>query len=127
MLVGVMVFISVYMPISRLNLVLLTSCVAVCSLSCSKNWSRLGTCLGMDLNKTSSDDIFQFIRRRGYMIVPLSNPPTQEQRPYTKRSVYSGKCPFTYAVIDFIDTVPRFVPNATCIGCDVRCKAYPTP
>ena len=102
---------------------MLTSCVAVCSLLCSQNWSSLATCLGMDSNKTSSDDILRFIHRRGYMIVPPSNPPTQDQGSQKKRSIYSGKCPFTYAVIDFIDTVPRFVSNATCSGCDVRCKA----
>ena len=104
---------------------MLTSCVAVCSLLCRQNWSSLATCLGMDSNKTSSDDILRFIHRRGYMIVPPSNPPTQDQgsRKNLKRSIHSGKCPFTYAVIDFIDTVPRFVSNATCSGCDVRCKA----
>ncbi|RMX39440.1 hypothetical protein pdam_00007584, partial [Pocillopora damicornis] len=100
-------------------LVLLTSCVAVCSLPCSQNLSSLATCLGMDSNKTSSDDILRFIHRRGYMIVPPSNPPTQDQGSRKKRSIHSVKCPFTYAVIDFIDTVPRFVSNATCSGCDV--------
>ncbi|RMX39446.1 hypothetical protein pdam_00007588 [Pocillopora damicornis] len=104
---------------------LLTYTVAVCSLPCSKNWSRLATCLGMDLNKSFSDDIIRFIHRRGYMIVPPSNPPTQKQGSYTKRSIYSGRCPFTFAVKDFIDTVPRFVSYATCSGCDVRCKAVP--
>ena len=108
---------------------MLTSCVAVCSLLCSQNWSSLATCLGMDSNKTSSDDILRFIHRRGYMIVPPSNPPTQDQgsRKNLKRSIHSGKCPFTYAVIDFIDTVPRFVSNATCSGCDVVARRSPTP
>ena len=101
--------------------------MAACSLPCSQNWSSLATCLNMDSSKTSSCDILRFIHRRGYMIVPPSNPPSQNRgrRSDTKRSIYSGKCPFKYTLIDFIDTVPRFVANATCSGCDVRCKAVP--
>ena len=88
----------------------LISCVAVCSLPCGQNRSGLSTCLDLGTNKTSSDDILQFIHRYGYMIVPHSNPPTQ------------GKGSNTYTLTDLVDTVPRFLGHATCSGCDVRCK-----
>ena len=52
----------------------------MCSLPCGQNWSRLATCLGMDLNKSFSHDIIRFIHRRGYMIVPPSNPPNSKAR-----------------------------------------------
>lgn len=78
----------------------------------------------MGSNRTSSDDILQFVRRHGYMIVPQSNPPTQVQgtKAPTKRAIYTGKCPYKIEVKDLIDAVPRFLNNATCSGCDVRCK-----
>ena len=74
---------------------------------------------------TSSNDILRFIRRRGYMIVPQSNPPTgiEQFKANSKRSVYSGKCPYQMEVKDFVDTVPRYLSYATCSNCDVRCKA----
>ena len=73
---------------------------------------------------SSSDDILHFIRRHGYMIVPSSNPPSQFQGRRTERktSIYTGRCPFTFEVEDFVDTVPRFLSNAICRGCDDRCE-----
>ena len=122
-----MVLNSVYITISSLNLGfstgdLLCRCVQFAmqqklEQTCHLPWHGS--------QKSFSDDIIRFIHRRGYMIVPPSNPPTQKQGSYMKRSIYSGRCPFTFAVKDFIDTVPRFVSYATCIGCDVRCKAVP--
>ena len=100
----------------------LISCVAVCSLPCGQNRSGLSTCLDLGTNKTSSDDILQFIHRNGYMIVPQSNPPTQGKGSNTKRSIFSGKCPFTYTLTDLVDTEPRFLGYTTYSGCDVRCK-----
>lgn len=94
------------------------------SLPCGQNRSALASCLQMDATQTSADDILTFIRSHGYMIVPPSNPPSKK----TKRAVggspplFTGKCPYKFEVKDFIDTVPRFVSNATCHGCDVRCK-----
>ena len=90
----------------------------------SQTWTSLARCLHMGSNRTSSDDILQFVRRNGYMIVPQSNPPTEtdEQKTKSKRSVYTGKCPFKMEVKDYIDTVPRFLSSATCRDCDVRCK-----
>ncbi|XP_078367305.1 uncharacterized protein LOC144651243 [Oculina patagonica] len=107
--------------------ILVISCLVVTSLPCGQNWSSLARCLRMGSNTTSSDDILQFVRRYGYMIVPQSNPPTQGQgtrvrRAPSKRAIYTGKCPYQIQVEDFIDTVPRFLSNATCSGCDVRCK-----
>ena len=87
----------------------LISCVAVCSLPCGQNRSGLSTCLDLGTNKTSSDDILQFIHRYGYMIVPQSNPPTQGKDSNTKRSIFSRKCPFKYTLTDLVDTVPRFL------------------
>ena len=85
----------------------------------------------MDATQTSSDDILKFIRNEGYMIVPPSNPPSKTPIPAplrgkravgTNSNAYTGKCSYQLQVKDFIDTVPRFVSNATCPGCDVRCK-----
>ena len=103
---------------------MLISCLVVCSLPCGQDWTGLARCLHLGSNKTSSDDILRFIRRNGYMIAPPSNPPTQGQgaNAQNKRSIYSGKCPYTFEVKDFVDTVPRFLVNATCSGCDIRCK-----
>ena len=101
---------------------MLSSCLAVCSLPCGQSWSGLSTCLDVGTNKTSSDDILQFIHRYGYMIVPQSNPPTQGKGSNTKRSIFSGKCPFTYTLTDLVDTVPRFLGHATCSRCDVPYK-----
>ncbi|XP_078368440.1 uncharacterized protein LOC144649331 [Oculina patagonica] len=99
-------------------------CYAVTSLPYGQDWTTFARCLGMGSNKSSSDDILQFIRRYGYMVVPQSNPPTQMQGAKTKskRSIYTGKCPFNMEVKDYIDTVPRFLSSAKCSGCDVRCK-----
>ena len=103
---------------------MLVSCLVATSLPCGQDWTSLASCLQMGTTGTSSDDILQFIRRQGYMIVPQSNPPTQEQdtKKQSKRSVYTGKCPYKIEVKDFVDTVPRFLNDATCNGCDVRCK-----
>ena len=101
------------------------------SLPCGQDWSSLAGCLQMDATQTSSDDILKFIRNEGYMIVPPSNPPSKTPIPAPRRrkravgtnsNAYTGKCPYQFQVKDFIDTVPRFVSNATCQGCDVRCK-----
>ena len=58
------------------------------------------------------------------MVVPQSNPPTdiEQKKTKSKRSVYTGKCPFKMEVKDYVDAVPRFLSSATCGGCDVRCK-----
>ena len=78
----------------------------------------------MRSTRTSPKDILRFIRGRGYMIVPQADPPTklEKAKAPSKRSVYSGKCPFKMEVKDFVDAVPRFLSRATCSGCDVRCK-----
>jgi len=109
---------------SRKAFKLLISCLVTTSLCGRKNWRHLTRCLQISSTRTSPKDILQFIRRRGYMIVPQSNPPTQGQGAKTpsKRAIYTGKCPFKMEVKDFVDTVPRFLSNATCRGCDVRCK-----
>ena len=103
---------------------MLISCFVESSLPYSRGWKRLARCLKMNSNKTSSDDILQFVRRHGYMIVPQSNPPNEIDKARTKRkrSAYSGKCPFKMELKDYIDRVPRFLSSATCVGCDVRCK-----
>ena len=103
---------------------LLISCLIATSLCGRQNWRNLARCLQMSSTRTSPKVILQFIRHRGYMIVPQSNPPTQVHGAKTprKRAIYSGKCPFKMEVKDFVDTVPRFLSNATCSGCDVRCK-----
>lgn len=103
---------------------LLVSCLVETALCGRQNWRHLARCLQLSSTRTSPKRILQFIRRNGYMIIPQSNPPTGEQgamRP-RKRAIYSGKCPFKMEVKDFVDTVPRFLSNASCSGCDVRCK-----
>ncbi|XP_078364953.1 uncharacterized protein LOC144649336 [Oculina patagonica] len=103
---------------------LLISYLVATSLAGRKEWRSLARCLQMSSTGTSPKDILRFIRHRGYMIVPQSNPATkiQEAKTPSKRSVYSGKCPFKMEVKDFFDAVPRFLSSATCRGCDVRCK-----
>lgn len=103
---------------------MLISCLIATSVPCGKNWTGLARCLRIGSKRTSSDDILKFIHRRGYMIVPQSNPLTQLQgvNGPSKRAIFTGKCPFQMQVKDFIDTVPRFLSNATCNGCDVRCR-----
>ena len=100
------------------------SCLVVTSSPCGQDWTTLAKCLQIDHTGSSSDDILQFIGRHSYMIVPPSNPPTQfyRKRPMSRRSTYTGRCPFTFEVKDFFDTVPRFLSNATCEDCDDRCK-----
>ncbi|XP_020631473.1 protein Hook homolog 3-like [Orbicella faveolata] len=106
-------------------LTLLSLCLIAKSLPCGRDWTSLARCLQMPASTgTSSNDILRFIRRRGYMIVPQSNPPTEivKFKENSKRSAYTGRCPFKMEVKDFVDTVPRFLSYATCSKCDVRCK-----
>jgi len=106
-------------------------CFVATSLPCGQDWSALASCLQMGATQTSSDDILKFIQSHGYLIVPQSILPPKVQltpKPRIKRAVsqppalFTGKCPYKIEVKDLIDTVPRFVSNATCKGCDVRCK-----
>ena len=111
-------------------LFLLVRPLICCSPASSKrpqNWRHLARCLQVSSPRTSPKHILQFIRRHDYMIIPQSNPPTEERgamRP-SKRAIYSGKCPFKMEVKYFVDTVPRFLSNASCSGCDFRCKPIP--
>lgn len=102
---------------------LLVSCLVETALCGRQNWRHLARCFQLSSTRTSPKRILQFIRRNGYMIIPQSNPPTGEQGAMRlrKRAIYSGKCPFKMEVKDFVDTVPRFLSNASCSGCDVRC------
>lgn len=86
----------------------------------------LASCLEMSSNHAKSPkDVLRFTLRRGYMIVPQSNPPAKIQEKIRRqRSVYTGKCAFQMEVKDFVDTLPRLLTSATCSGCDVRC-IYP--
>ena len=34
----------------------------------------------------------------------------------------SDRCPFNVTVVDFVNTVPKFLSKATRYGCDARCK-----
>lgn len=103
---------------------LLISFLAATSLAGREDWRSLARCVQMRSTRTSPKEILRFIRGRGYMIVPQANPPSKLEKAKTpsKRSVYSGKCPFKMEVKDFVDAVPRFLSRATCSGCDVRCK-----
>ena len=121
-----MVLNSVYMTISSLNLGFSTADQLCRCVQFAMQQKLEQTChLPWHGFKQKFLGWYHPVHRRGYMIVPPSNPPTQKQGSHTKRSIYSGRCPFTFAVKDFIDTVPRFVSYATCSGCDVRCKAVP--
>lgn len=113
-----------YTFLSRKVFNLLISCLVETTLCGQQNWRHLARCLQFSSNRTSPKRILQFILRHGYMIVPQSNPPTEEQEAMrlSKRAIYTGKCPFKMELKDFVHTVPRFLSNATCSGCDVRCR-----
>lgn len=111
---------EIYQALKLLSLSLIAK-----SLPCGRDWTSLAHCLQMPASTgTSSNDILRFIRRRGYMIVPQSNPPSEivKFKANSKRSAYPGRCPFKMEVKDFVDTVPRFLSYATCSDCDFRCK-----
>ena len=110
-----------------------------------KTWRGLAKCLQIAsagtvrrTNASFASDVLRFIHRNGYLIVPPSNPPTPQQiivPPLSKtpgknrRDLHSSvkqrssdRCPFNMTVVDFVNTVPRFLSKATCDGCDARCK-----
>ena len=103
-----------------------------------RNWRGLANCLQMGISQqtnVSSNDVLRFIRRHEYMIVPQSNPPTPHQILPTlnapnrnTRNVgvtdtwRNSRCKFDYQVIDYVDTIPRYLIKAICEGCDNRCK-----
>ena len=103
-----------------------------------RNWRGLASCLHMGVPQqanVSSDDVLRFINRHQYMIVPRSNPPTPQRiRPVmnapnrSTRNVGASakqntpRCPFTFHVIEYVDTVPRFLSAASCPGCNIYCK-----
>lgn len=105
-----------------------------------RNWRGLASCLRIGTQKNrnvSSDEVLRFIHRNQYMIVPTSNPPTPQQtrpafRPANRSTrdmsssgadtTRSLKCPFTFQVKDFINTVPRFLSFASCPGCPGNCE-----
>ena len=100
----------------------------------------VANCLQMGIpqnQNASSDEVLRFIHRNRFMIVPASNPPLPKQgRPVlrpAKRSTRDmsssgdstrriAKCPFTFQVKDFRDTVPRFLSFARCSGCHSNCE-----
>ena len=110
-----------------------------------KTWRGLAKCLQIAgagtvrrTNASFASDVLRFIHRNGYLIVPPSNPPTPQQiivPPLSKtpgknrrdlrssvKQRSSDRCPFNMTVVDFVNTVPRFLSKATCDGCDARCK-----
>ena len=110
-----------------------------------KTWRGLANCLQIasagTIQRTKASfarDVLRFIHRNGYLIVPPSNPPTHQQMNIPALSKNLGRnrrdfhpsvkqhssdtCPFNMAVVDFVNTVPRFLSKATCDGCDARCK-----
>ena len=110
-----------------------------------KTWRGLANCLQIasagTVQRTKASfarNVLRFIHRNGYLIVPPSNPTTHQQinipalsknlgrnrrdfHPSVKQ-LSSDTCPFNMAVVDFVNTVPRFLSKATCDGCDARCK-----
>ena len=108
-------------------------------ISSHRRWRGLANCLGVSRERqrsNSSGRILRFIHEKGYMLVPPSNPPTeQEVRKSTRqtrstvslrtRRRASEKCPFQYAVKRFTggDVVPRYMSYATCQQCNAaRCQ-----
>ena len=89
-------------------------------------------------NASFASDVLRFIHRNGYLIVPPSNPPTPQQinvPPLSKtpgknrrdlrssvKQRSSDRCPFNMTVVDFVNTVPRFLSKATRDGFDACCK-----
>ena len=110
-----------------------------------KTWRGLANCLHIAgagtlyrTNASFANDVLRFIHRNGFLIVPPSNPPTPQQIKIpalsktpgrntrdlhaSSRRRSSNRCPFKITVVDFVNTVPRFLSKATCDGCDAHCK-----
>ena len=89
-------------------------------------------------NGSFASDVLRFIHQNGYLIVPPSNPPTPQQKNIpafsktterNRRELHSSvkqrssdRCPFNMTVVDFVNTVPRFLSKATRDGFDACCK-----
>lgn len=87
----------------------------------------LANCLQMGVPQqanVSSYDVLRFINRHHYLIVPKSNPPTSRKTRNVGTSAKwsTPRCPFTFNVIDYAETVPRFLTAARCPGCNFHCK-----
>ena len=93
-------------------------------ISSRRRWGGLANCLGV----SRGQHILRFIDENGYMIVPPSNPPAQQEVRESTRSAQgtaSEKCPFQYALKRFPerDILPRQMSYATCQQCDAdRCQ-----
>ncbi|KAL9987699.1 hypothetical protein ACROYT_G002046 [Oculina patagonica] len=103
-----------------------------------RHWRGLANCLGMGVSQqanVSSNDILRFIRRRQYMIVSepnqFSETLTANAPNRMTRSVgftLQTRCPFKYEIIDYVDTIPRFLVKAVCTKqCDSHCKPVMYP
>ena len=89
-------------------------------------------------NPLLGNDVLRLIHSNGYLIVPPSNPPTPQQINIPDLSKTPGRntrglhgsakqpgsrrCPFNITVVDFENTVPRHLSEASCHGCDAHCK-----
>ena len=94
-----------------------------------KTWRGLANCLRIASAGTIQRTKTSFARdvcasSTGMNIPALSKNLGRNRRDFhpSVKQHSSDTCPFNMAVVDFVNTVPRFLSKATCDGCDARCK-----
>lgn len=95
----------------------------------NRRFRGLANCLQMGVPEqanVSSYDVLRFINRNQFLIVPISNPPTRRKTRNVGDSALkwsTPRCPFTFELIEYRETVPRYLTAARCPGCNPHCKA----